>query len=178
MKSTVVKNGQEIIIRSAKVEDAQRIIEYVNTIPAQSEFLTFGVGEFNVTLEREEAIIMDSLIGDNKLFIIAEIDGRIVGNLNFNGGHRSRTWHTGEFGVSVLKEYWGMGVGRELINYMLEWAKKGGVVTKINLRVREDNLRAQRLYENLGFKREGVITRDFLVNGKYYSSIAMGIELE
>lgn len=177
MKRVILKNGQEMVIRSAVVKDAQTVIDYINTIAGESAFLTFGEGEFNVTLEREESIIKDSLIGDNKLFILAEVEGRVIGNLNFNGGYRNRTRHSGEFGVSVLKEYWNMGIGRELINYLIEWAKRSGIITKINLRVREDNLRAQKLYESLGFKTEGIITRDFLVDGKYYSSISMGLEL-
>ena len=44
---------------------------------------------------------------------MAQVGGRIVGTLNFSGGARPRTAHIGEIGVSVLKEYWGKGIGTE-----------------------------------------------------------------
>lgn len=50
---------------------------------------------------------------------IAEINEKIVGCLNFSGGPRQRIAHVGEFAVSVLKEYWGNGIGKELIKYLI-----------------------------------------------------------
>ncbi|SHJ70993.1 hypothetical protein [Tepidibacter formicigenes] len=40
---------------------------------------------------------------NNTLFIVAEIDGKIIGNLNFSGGSKKRIAHTGEFGVNEKK---------------------------------------------------------------------------
>lgn len=71
-----------------------------------------------------------------------------------------------------------MGIGKELIKYMIDWAKDSNIVRKINLRVREDNETAIGLYTKLGFKKEGAISRDFYVAGKYYSSICMGLEID
>lgn len=38
----------------------------------------------------------------NQLFLVAEVEGTMVGNLTFRSQARSRTQHAGEFGVSVL----------------------------------------------------------------------------
>ena len=61
---------------------------------------------------------------------------------------------------------------------MIDWGIESNVVKKINLRVREDNYVAIGLYKKLGFKNEGIITRDFYIDGEYYNSISMGLELE
>ena len=82
----------------------------MNIIGGESDFLTFGKDEYNRTVEDEEEFIVNALNKENALFIIAEIDGKVVGNLNFSGGPRERISHVGEFGVSVLKECWGNGV--------------------------------------------------------------------
>lgn len=178
MKQLKLRNGQTLTIRIAKKEDALSLIKYINKVGGESDFLTFGENEFDMTVEKEEAMI-ESYIGvENKIYIIAEIENEIVGNLNYSGGFRQRTKHTGEFGVSVAKKYWGLEIGKELIKYMIDWAKEGNVIKKINLRVREDNEKAINLYTNLGFKKEGVITRDFYVDGKYYSSIFMGLQID
>ena len=80
-------NGEKVIIRKANKSDAKELVEYVNIIGGQSDFLTFGVGEFNISIEEEEKIIENSLKKDNKLFIIAEYKGEIIGNLNFGASH-------------------------------------------------------------------------------------------
>lgn len=178
MKQCKLKNGQLLTIRIANKEDASNLIEYVNKIGGESDFLTFGENEFEINVESEEAILESYKGVENKIYIIAEIENKIVGSLNYSGGHRPRIKHTGEFGVSVTKEFWDLGIGRELINYLIDWAKEGNLVKKINLRVREDNDIAIKLYQKLGFKKEGIISRDFYVNGNYYSSISMGLEID
>lgn len=177
MKQLKLKNEQILTIRIAKKEDALNLIKYVNKIGGESDFLTFGKNEFDITVEKEEAILESHIDVENKIYLIAVIENEIVGSLNYSGGIRQRTKHTGEFGVSVAKKYWGLGIGKELITYLIDWAKEGHIVKKINLRVREDNELALGLYTKLGFKKEGVISRDFYIDGKYYSSIFMGLEV-
>jgi RimJ/RimL family protein N-acetyltransferase len=52
---------------------------------------------------------------------------------------------------------------------------RGGAVTKINLRVRSDNVRAIALYERKGFEREGLLRRGMRVDDVYYDLLAMGL---
>jgi RimJ/RimL family protein N-acetyltransferase len=177
MKEINVKN-KKVIIREADKKDAKELIEYLNVIGGESDFLTFGTGEFNKSVEQEQDFIENVLENENALFIIAEVNGKIVGNLNFSGGPRKRTEHSGEFGVSVLKEYWGVGIGKELIEYLINWSKDSGIIRKINLRVRTDNTKGIHLYKKLGFLEEGIIKRDFLINGEFYDSLHMGLLID
>ena len=64
-----------------------------------------------------------------------------------------------------------------LLDRLLEWARRGQVVSKVNLRVRSDNERAIRLYERKGFVREGTTSRESRVGGTYFSCDHMGLEL-
>ncbi len=178
MEKYMLPTGKELIIREARKSDAQRLIDYVNAISYESDFLTFGPGEFNIPIEKEERFIEESYNTKNKLFLVAQIQGRIVGNLSFAGGQRPRIKHSGEFGISVLKEYWGQGIGSRLILYLIQWCKESGEIRKVNLSVREDNVRAIKLYERLGFKKEGKISRTFYINGQFYAAIVMGLEID
>jgi RimJ/RimL family protein N-acetyltransferase len=170
-----LKSGEQLIVRNAAIDDAGKFIEYLNQISTESEYLTFGAGEVS-SVEQKKRFTEDSMRFDNSLFIIAEIDGNIVGSLLFRGGTNPRVRHTGEFGVSVIKEYWGLGIAAILIKHLINWAKET-IIRKINLRVRDDNENAIYLYDKLGFKKEGIIARDFLCKGRYYSSIMMGLEI-
>lgn len=176
MQEVRMKNGNIYIIRRVKATDAKKMVEYANLISAESDFLSFGRDEFVTSLEKD--FLEDVLERKNYLFIIAEAEGGVIGNLSYEGGKQPRISHTGEFAVSVLKTYWGNGVGTKLIKYLIEWSRKSGVIRKINLRVRNDNLGAIHVYKSLGFTVEGVVTRDFLINSKFYDTICMGLAIE
>jgi len=169
---------KKVTIRRAVKSDAEALIEYCNIIGGETGFLTFERGKFGKSIEEEEAFIESISKRENALFIIAEADGKVVGNLNYSGGLRERTAHTGEFGVSVLKEYWGHGIGEDLIKFLIEWSKTSGIVRKINLRVRSDNFRGIQLYKRLGFVEEGISKRDFLIDGAFYDSLLMGLLID
>jgi len=167
-----------ITVRKASVSDAAALIDYLGIIGGESDFLTFGQGEFGRSVEDEEAFISSTLKKKNALFLVAEADRKVVGNLNFSGGPRERTAHAGEFGVSVLREYWGRGIGEELIKYLIGWSRGSGIIRKINLRVRTDNTRGINLYRKLGFEEEGTLRRDFQINGVFYDSLLMGLLID
>ncbi|MCX7883663.1 MAG: GNAT family N-acetyltransferase [Caloramator sp.] len=177
MKELMIEN-KRVIIRPATIDDAEALINYMNVIGGESDFLTFGPKELNITLDAEKSILEGFINKDNSLFIVAVLDGKIIGSLSFSGGGRKRLAHAGEFGVSVLKEFWGKGIGKELIRYLIDWAKETKVIRKINLRTRIDNERAIRLYKKLGFEEEGIIRREFLIDGKFYDTLMMGMLID
>ena len=177
MKNIVLKNGEKAILRKANTEDAQQMLNYMDTIASESDFLTFEEGELKLTLKKQKAIIENNRM-DSKLFIIVIVEDKIVGNLSFSAGHRIRSRHAGEFGITVLKEYWNNGVASEMIDFMIEWAKEKKIIRKINLRVRTDNPRAIHLYSKFGFKCEGILTRNFYIKEVFYDSMEMGLLLD
>ena len=172
MKLTL-KNGRDYSIREIELKDAEPMLSFLESVAAESDNLTFGPGEFRPSVKEEEEFIKSCREKGNCCAFVAASEGRIIGNLSFRGGERSRTSHAGEFGVSVLKEFWGNGIATALMNRMLDWAATAPV-TKINLKVKDDNDAAIDLYRKLGFEVEGRLTRDFRINGKYYDSVLMG----
>lgn len=172
-----IQSDNKFVIRRAAEEDAEALVVYLNKIGGESDYLTFGEGEIGIDADQEREFIKNALNKQNSLLLVVVIDGKIVGNLNFTGGIRQRNFHTGEFGVSVLREYWGRGIGEQLIKYLINWSKKSGI-RKINLRVRTDNTRGIKLYKKLGFIEQGVIRRDFFINDTFYDSLSMGLLID
>jgi RimJ/RimL family protein N-acetyltransferase len=172
-----LKDGRALLIRRAAVEDARPLLEYIHSIGAESDFLTFGLGEFEVTLAEEEKFVQDCLQSDNRLYLLALLGETIAGTLFFTGGRRPRIRHSGELGMTVRKQYWGLGIGGLLLDTLIDWAKRGGIIRKIDLRVRTDNSRAIALYERKGFVREGTLRRQIFLDGRYYDHYWMGLEL-
>lgn len=172
-----LKDGRTLLIREAAPEDAAALLDYIDAIGGETDFLSFGPGEFEITEAQEEEILHKYRAADNGLYVVGVIDDTVVSALSFTGGHRPRTHHTGEFGVSVRKPYWGLGIGSLMVDTLIAWARDSGIITKINLRVRTDNQRAIILYERRGFVREGTISREIVLDGRYYDHYWMGLEL-
>jgi RimJ/RimL family protein N-acetyltransferase len=172
-----LKNGRVLLIREATAEDARAILDYIEGVSGESDFLSFGPGEFELTEAEEENVLRRYRDADNQLYILGFIDNGIVAALSFAAGRRPRVRHSGEFGLSVRTQYWGLGIGSLMLDTLIEWARETRIVKKINLRVRTDNQRAIELYERKGFVVEGTIRREVLLGGKYFDHHWMGLEL-
>jgi RimJ/RimL family protein N-acetyltransferase len=171
-----LKDGRVLLIREAGAEDARALLNYVEAVSGESDFLSFGPGEFELTVAEEEDYLRKCSASDNQLYIVGLIDGEIVSALSFAAGRRPRVRHRGEFGLSVRKAHWGLGIGSLMLEALLGWAEARGI-TKINLRVRTDNQRAVELYERRGFVIEGTIHREIFIDGQYFDHHWMGYEI-
>lgn len=55
----------------------------------------------------------------------------------------------------MLQEYWGYGIGKNLLGESITWADTNGI-QKITLNVLETNTNAIKLYQKHGFEIEGI----------------------
>ncbi|MGB0591126.1 MAG: GNAT family N-acetyltransferase [Myxococcota bacterium] len=174
---TTLKDGQTLRICVATPEDAQVILAYIAQRSGESTFLTFGPGEFEMTVEQEAEFLRGCHGSVNQTYILGFIDGALVATANVSASARSRLRHCAEFGMSVRRSSWGLGIGAAMLDYLIAWARENPVLTKFDLRVRADNTRAISLYRGRGFIEEGLLRKQFFVDGEHYDLIAMGMDV-
>ncbi|EKN41542.1 GNAT family acetyltransferase, partial [Clostridium botulinum CFSAN001627] len=125
-----------------------------------------------------EKLIYKDSIGEKTIFLVAEVEGKIIGFSRCQGSKLSRFRHKAEFGICISKEYWGYGIGRVLLENILIWADVVGI-EKISLTVVQTNTRAIQLYKKYGFVEEGLLIKDRIhKDGNYYNTVMMGRLLE
>jgi RimJ/RimL family protein N-acetyltransferase len=168
-------NGQTLVIRSPVEDDARTLIDYARRVSDETNYLSFSPADYTRAEPAERAALREFAGGVNRLALVGSIDDAVVSMLTFTGGSRPRIRHVGEFGITVRRSLWGLGIAGVMLDTLIGWAYTSGVVTKINLRVRTDNARAIALYERKGFVREGTLRRDICVDGRYYDHHVMGI---
>lgn len=141
------------IITKATAADAGAILEYLKTIGGETDNLTFGAEGLPFTVEEEAAYISSMEDSKDAIMLVAKIDGKIIGDASLSRLPR-RMQHRGDLGISVLKDYWNNGIGSQLLQTLLDWAKENDFEV-IDLQVRSDNLSAIHLYEKYGFQKIG-----------------------
>ena len=151
-----------ITIQKARPEDAQAILEYLKMIGGESDNLSFGSEGMGIPVEAEIQYLESMEKSETAIMLAAKDGDRIVGTASFSAYPRERMKHRGEISVSVLKAYWGNGVGTRLMEQVIDFAKYAGMEI-ISLEVRSDNARAIRLYEKLGFEKIGVFKGFFKI---------------
>lgn len=161
-------------IRSAQESDAESLSELRVKIDGETENLDREKGEAFIDILGFKEIIKNDSESLRNLFLVAVIHNQIVGFSRCEGSVLKRFSHKIEFGVCVLKEYWGYGIGKNLLTESVSWTDANGI-KKITLNVLETNEKAITLYKKHGFEIEGLLKKDKLLSdGKYYNTIMMG----
>ena len=111
--------------------------------------------------EQEAEFLKEKADSSNATELIALVDGKIAGTAGIEPvGEKYKVKHRAEFGISVLKEYWGQGIGRALTKACIQCAQDAGY-DQLELTVVAENDRALALYRSLGFVEFGRNPRGF-----------------
>lgn len=168
--------ADDLIISKATVKHAEQIVNFLNAVAGETDFLTFGFNEFPLSVAEEEEFISVCLEKNNSLMLVGHVKGEIASQLFIDVSTQPRLSHIGSLGISVSKKYWGMSIGTRMLAAAIAWAKEKNM-GKLQLQVRTDNVSAVALYKKSGFIVEGTITRSIKVHGHYYDEFIMGLPL-
>ncbi len=163
-------------IRNFTINDIELVERYFNTVYQESEFLCKNKSELPISgdLYKKQ---FTRYIDTSYLHVIGAFENdKLVGVLKFTGNSLQKFSHCGEFDISILKAYYGKNIAKKMIVKLFEWCVLNDV-SKIELSVMSNNYRAIKLYESMGFEREGVRKNSVKINSKFYDLIEMGILL-
>lgn len=171
-------NKEEIMIREAQIEDAAAVIDFLKIVTKETgNLLMTSKDALALRIENEEKILKRMLESPNSIFLVAVEKNEIIGTANLRALNREKIQHRASFGLSIIKKYWGKGIGSRLLNDLVSYAKSTDLEI-LELEVRSDNLRAIHLYQKLGFKEYGLYKNFMLEDGKYYDGLLMNLNLK
>lgn len=178
-KRFTLKDGRKALLRNPKEEDIEGVLEYLRVSASETEFILRYPEECGkYTYEGEKKIFEEWNSSEYDFALVCLVDGKVAGNCQIRFNRNLKTKHRASIGIALTKEYWGLGIGTQMFEAMIEIAKSKPEVTQIELEFIEGNGRARALYEKMGFRIVAVHPNFIrLKNGKLLNEYLMVKEL-
>ena len=177
-QTILLKNGKEAVIRNGDEPDGAAVFDVFNRAHGETDYLLTYPDENSFDSEQEAQFLKEKAISPNEIELVAIVDGKIAGTAGIESvGEKYKVKHRAEFGIGILKEYWGLGLGKALTKACIQCAIDAGY-EQLELNVIAENERALSLYRSLGFIEYGRNPRGF--NSKisgYQELVYMLLEL-
>ena len=150
-----LKNGKEAWLKNGEIADGKEVYEVFNRTHEETDYMLSYPDENSFDAEEEGEFLKEKTENPREIEIVARIDGKVVGTAGIEAiGAKDKVSHRAEFGISVLKEYWGLGLGRALTEACIKCAKEAGYY-QLELNAVAENSRAISMYRSLGFEEFG-----------------------
>ncbi len=177
-KQVLLKNGTACLLRSVDGKDAAQVLNNIKVTISETDNLMRLPTEPLYTLEKEAEYLQKTADSPKEIKVAAFIDGKIVALAGLDPVSTSQKCrHRAGFGISVQKQYWGLGLGNLLMEIILNQAVIAGY-EQVELDVVTTNLTALHLYKKFGFEIFGTHEKAFLLpSGEYQSLYLMNKEL-
>ena len=158
-------DAPDVVIRRAAPEDVDEALDLYAEVAAEGIYIA---GEPPIDRPARRKRWLESYARSDSVTFVADVEGRIVGMASLEGDG------VAELGMLVAKDWRGKGIGKLLMEALIEWARAVGA-HKISLQVWPHNDAAVRLYERFGFEREGYLRKHYRRrSGELWDTIIMG----
>ena len=86
----LLKNGSHAVLRPAAPEDAARMLDYLRTCAAETDFLLRYPEEWEIPVEKETALLREMAHNRDTMMLVCEADGIVAGTCQVMVMGRSR----------------------------------------------------------------------------------------
>lgn len=153
---------RRVSIRKFNENDIDNKVKWIND-GENNKFLHYDLPlEYNKTLnwfnKNKENI--------NRYDAVIEYENKpvgLIGLLNIDTKNLKAEYYI----VIGEKQYKGLGIAKDATVLLLEYAYKNLKLNKVYLYTEIDNIPAQKLFEKLGMKKEGLLKADLFYNNKF-----------
>lgn len=161
-------------LRPGRPEDAEAYYAQ-NFCPLDSEVARLTGSPAHFTREAVVSFYLNCLDADDRYdFLLIAPDGRIIGESVIN--EMDREARSANYRVCIFHaEECGRGIGTWMVKATRDFAFGDLRLHRLFLNVLSINPRAERVYRNAGFRREGVLRDAVRIDGAYADDILMAI---
>ena len=171
-KSLTLQDGRNLIVRNGTEDDGKAALAAFILAHEQTDNLLTYPDESTISEEQEARFLKEKTESPREVELIAEVDGVVAGLAGIGAiGNVYKVRHRAEFGISIDRAYWGLGIGKALTQACIECARKAGY-EQLELSVIAGNERAIAMYKKAGFVEFGRNPRGFKSRLTGYQELA------
>jgi RimJ/RimL family protein N-acetyltransferase len=167
----MLKNGSELSLEAYRPESKEALVAmYASMSP---EAIKWGLPPYDrARIERWTSNLTNNVI------LVARLEKRIVGHLQMSSMTFERRRGVAELFIYIHQDFQNLGLGTSMMRKAIELAKDRGF-HRLGLTVVADNHRAIKVYEKVGFKKEGIARETFYGDDhRYHDEVEMGLLLQ
>ncbi len=177
-KEIVLEDGRKAVLRAPDWHDLDDFLSLINELVDEHADILRSTHSSHSEEAEWLGDRLTAIEKGNLIALVAEINGRLVASSDIaqrtpeNPEHS----HVGVLGIAILKNAREIGLGKVLMDSLLQLAKQTGLKVII-LDMFATNTVARRLYEKVGFVEVGKIPKAINRDGKYIDLIRFAIEI-
>lgn len=153
--------GEKLELRTIEKED----LETLQKLGNHPELRKYSPDGKPVNKIKQEEYFEEYISSDSNVFLMIEHEEKPVGWVNLK--HIKEDSGKAEFGIRILPEHQGKGLGTEATQLILRYGFETLNLHRIYARTFEFNSASKALMEKLGFQREGKKRKAVFKNGEY-----------
>lgn len=167
-----VIRGKQIFLRRLTEEDAtQEYVDWMND-PEINQYLESRF--YTQTIESTKVFIRSVTNDNNYQFgIFLNESGKHIGNIKIGSINHYHRYADIGFLIGD-KSYWGRGIATEAVKLATDFAFKTLKLHKLTGGLYEPNMGSMRTFLKNGYKEEGRLKNQYLLNGKYIDVLLFG----
>lgn len=162
-------------IREANPRDAPGLVALAESVASEPEGWLISDGRWRTVGEERRYLKALRRYRDAAVFVAVQ-DGALVGRLSLGRDPHPASRHVADLGLMVAAHARRQGIGRALLERAAGWAAELEV-RKLELHVFPHNDAALALYEEFGFRREGVRKGHYRRGQDYLDAILMAYDV-
>ena len=151
-ENLALRDGSRVLVRPMQPDDGPALLDFFRSLPVQDRLF------LREDVTREDVIdrFVQHLDYDRVLPLLAEFEGRIVGDGTLHRNQRGWASHVGEIRMVVDPEFQRRGLGTALARLLVKVATGVGL-DKLVAQVVDNQVGAKRAFGKLGFYPEAVL---------------------
>ncbi|GIW63570.1 MAG: N-acetyltransferase [Patescibacteria group bacterium] len=172
----LLKDTELVTIRYPRWQDLDKLLEYTNNLAQEDTYIALD----NRAISRDEEIeylssTFKAIEQGNKVLLIAELNNKIISVADIKRkSNFAKEKHIGILGISVSKDYRGLGLGKVMLSSVIKEASN--VISGLKMIVLEvfsENEVAVNLYKRFGFVEFGRLKKGLYYKDSYIDCIKM-----
>ncbi|MEM9294957.1 MAG: GNAT family protein [Planctomycetota bacterium] len=177
-QTITLRDGAALTLRSPTPDDAPPVLDYLMLMRAESWGVMTSPQDPVMSVDGEGRWLLEHMEKPGSLQVSAwTLAGEVIALAGVRQDDKPyRATHRGNLGISIRRPWWGRGLGRLLMQELIAFAREREGFEVLQLGAFPFNAKALRLYESLGFEREGVSRRAVrFEDGTYADEVHMSL---